>query len=526
MGYEMSDKIGNGSAHKHDSSCGHDHGNCNHHHNDNEKTPHFHIEGNGRHQFMAKLMADHNPVTLNNHNEHGHDQSCGHDHHDHAECDHKHNHGHDHDDINHSHEPESVSYNHGLLRYVFSKVSGGTGEWLQRHRRKILLGGAAAIAALEYKLTSSTMLSSMGLLFAGAAVAHDASEDIMEVTGELKDSQNLSSGVVGTAVGFTHTLSEGLFSLSSTVQGNSDIAVSSVMGSNASHILLMAGGAAVIGAVGAGESTKWKMHAAVMAGLTAAFGYQIASGEFNPVLGAGMMAGGLYYLYQRVTSGETCVVHGDACGGGHDHAHDHDHDHAEIKALSLKQRITDPKLLQLAGSVGALSLSAHVLGDQVLAQSQNMGISQTAAGAGIAALALAAPEIILTWKAAHKGDSAMAWGAITGCTVATVGVIGGALALSGVDVPPNLDITATEGQIHMAAFAGSAAAVVGLTHPKVIKAISNSGNMPKWLGGAFLAAGMAYYGTMLQSNCHFHGPREHCGADNVEIIWDDNVVLP
>lgn len=528
-------------------SCGHDHHQdghhkgCSHSHgHDDNKAPQFHIAGQGHHQFLARYMPQQPGSHPFSHLAHSNDHhgACSHDHHnhgdDHSTCSHGH---HDHYDHDHNHDDKPVSYNHGLLKYAFSKVSGEAGEWLQRHRRKILLGAAAATAAIEYKLTSSTTLSSLGLLFAGAAVAHDASEDIMEVTGELKDSQNLSSGVVGTAVGFTHTLSEGMFSLFSTVQGNSDMAVSSVMGSNASHILLMAGGAAVIGSVGAGQSTKWKLHAAGIAGLTGAFSYQIATGEFNPVLGAGMAAGGLYYLYQRVTSGESCVIHGDACGGNHDHGHAHAHDHhghdhdhhhhgAEEGALTLRQRLADPRLLQLGGSVAALTTSAHILGHQVLAQSENMGISETAAGAGIAALALAAPEIILTWKAAHKGDRDMAWGAITGCTVATVGVVGGALAMSGIDVPANLDITTTEGQIHMAAFAGSAAAIIGATHPKVIKAISkDGGSLPKWFGGAFLAAGLSYYAAMVQPNCHFHGPRLHCDTD-VQSMPAEYLELP
>lgn len=439
---------------------------------------------------------------------HGHQHGCSHHHHHDDSEGEDHHHHHD-----HSHEPES--YNNGILKFAFSKVNGKAGEWLNRHRQKILLGTAGALGAAEYALTNSATNSSLLMLFAGAAIAHDASEDIMELTGELKETQNLSSAVVGTAVGFTHTLSEGVFSAFSSLEGNTDVAVASVMGSNPSHILLMAGGAAVIGSVGAGQSSTWKLHAAGIAGLTAAFGYQIASGEFNPYLGAAMASAGAYYLYKRVKSGETCVIHGDACGGHHVGAHEHD---AEVKVpLTMRQRITDPKLLKLGGSVAALSAGAHVLGHEVLVQAQNMGISETAAGASIAAIALAAPEIILTWKAAHKGDREMAWGAITGCTVATVGVVGGGLAMSGADVPINLDLATTEGKIHMTAFAGSAAAIIAATHPKVIERISKDGqSLPKWLGAGFLAAAATYYANNSQPNCHFHGPRLHCADQALE----------
>lgn len=468
------------------------------------------------------------------HHDHDHEDSCGHNHgHDHHDHHHDHSHDHDHNHNHHHHDHghndnKKVSYNNGILKYAFSKVSGGAGEWLNKHRKKIVLGAAAATAAIEYSLTNTTMMSSLGLFFAGVAIAHDASEDVLETTGELKETQNLSSGVVGTAIGATHTLAEGAFSLSATIQGNSDIAVSSVMGSNASHILLMAGGAAVIGSVGKGQSTTWKMHALGVAGLTGAFGYQVATGDFNPYLGAAMVGGGVYYLWNRVKSGETCAIHGDACSG-HDHGHDHDHDHghSHSEPLTFKSRITDPKLLQLTGSVAALTAATHVAGDQIITQAQNLGISQTAAGAGIAALAWALPETILTWKAAHKGDTEMAWGAVTGCTVATVGIVGGALAMSGVPVPINLDPTTNEGMMHMAAFGGSAAAIVAATHPKVIDKISKDGtSIPKWLGGAFLAAAVAYYASGAMTSCHFDfiggETVEHCIGPGEEV----DIILP
>jgi len=121
---------------------------------------------------------------------HDHNPKQGHDH----NCGHTHSHGdqkHDHSGHHHHEEGDKRSYNHGILQYAFSNVSGKGGEWLRKHRRKIILGAAASVSALEYALTNSMAMSSLPLLFAGAAIAHDASEDIMEVTGELKGTHNL-----------------------------------------------------------------------------------------------------------------------------------------------------------------------------------------------------------------------------------------------------------------------------------------------------------------------------------------------
>ena len=408
------------------------------------------------------------------------------------------------DHHSHAHSDQhDHSSNHGFLKAAFSRVNGKAGEWLRRNRRAVVLGAAATCAVAEMAITKNTMLSSLMLLFAGAAIAHDASEDAMESIGKLKDSQNLSPGVVGTAVGFGHTLGEAALSAVSSVQGASDLAVSSVMGSQPSHILLMAGGAAVIGTIGVGKSTSWKLHAAAMAGLTGIFGAQIAGGEMSPLLGGLMMGGGVYYLYRRFNEGEACATHGSSCAGHdhehhhehpheHDHSHSHDHHHEhkeeEKDSVTIRQRVTDPHLLRLAGSVTALSASAHVMAGQILTQAENIGISETAAGATIAALSMAAPEIILTWKAAHKGETDMAWGTVAGCATATVGIVGGGLALGGVNVPETLSLTTPEGATHMAAFAGSTAAILAATHPK----INQDGKLSKKLGAAFLASYLGY----------------------------------
>lgn len=378
------------------------------------------------------------------------------------------------------------SSNHGFLKAVFSRVNGKAGEWLRRNRRAVVLGAAATCAVAEMAITKNTMLSSLMLLFAGAAIAHDASEDAMESIGKLKDSQNLSPGVVGTAVGFGHTLGEAALSAVSSAQGASDLAVSSVMGSQPSHILLMAGGAAVIGTIGVGKSTSWKLHAAAMAGLTGIFGAQIAGGEMSPLLGGLMMGGGVYYLYRRFNEGEACATHGSSCSEDDDSYHKENSEKKD--SVTIRQRVTDPHLLRLAGSVTALSASAHVMAGQILTQAENIGISETAAGATIAALSMAAPEIILTWKAAHKGETDMAWGTVAGCATATVGIVGGGLALGGVNVPETLSLTTPEGATHMTAFTGSTVAILAATHPK----INQDGKLSKKLGAAFLASYLGY----------------------------------
>ena len=398
------------------------------------------------------------------------------------------------------------SANKGFLKSIFSKISGKTGDFLEAHRKKILLGTAAACAATETLITNSAPVFSLPLLVAGVALSHDAGEDVLEKIGELKHSQGLSTGVVGTAIGFGHTLAEGAFSLMASFNQSTDMAVASVMGSQPSHILLMAGGAAVIGTLGAGKSTAWKLHAGAMGLLTGAFGAQVASGEFYPAAGAAMIAGGGYYLYRRFKDGQSCAIHGSACSGNHapsltladqnflasagysfpEHNHAHERDHK--RHITLKQRLTDPHLLSLGGSVVTLTTAAHVMAHELIDLSHKFGVSETTIGTTIAAISLAAPEIILTWKAAHKGEKELAWGTITGCSAATIGIVGGGLALSGASVPEMLDPATKEGLIHLLGFGGSTAAILVATHPSINK----DGKISKIVGAGFLAAYMTY----------------------------------
>jgi Ca2+/Na+ antiporter len=496
---------------------------------------------------------------------HVHDSGCGH-----------HGHSHDHSHY-HSHDgPES--YNHGILKKIFSKAGAA---FLERHRSKLVLGAAAALAAIEYKTTGTTSVSgALGMVFGATMVAHDASEDLMEAAGKLNETHNISSGIVGMSVGAAHTVSEGLLTVSSKVSGYEDMAVATTMGSNVSHIPLMAGLAGVIGAVSIDKPYAYKMNSVFMGGVTGAFAYQILSGDFNPWMSAGTIGAGAAYLAWRVSAGQTCAVHGDACGS-HNHGSKNETDYIslsyfkdttnKIKNITIDgaaSRLSDSikgakeklsnismpstdriksklntawkavsheNIVTLATSLGALGVSAHVLGDNVIKLAEQGGISATATGATVAALAFALPELILTAKAALKKDGEMAWGAVTGCTVATVGIVGGLQGLGDFDVPASLNWATTEGKVQMGAFIGSAGAIIAATHPKVAGKLTKIDNaaadllenkfkrVSDWLrndgtklskiaAAPMLASAIAFYALNTQPNCHWHGNSDvpHC----------------
>jgi len=449
----------------------------------------------------------------------------GHHSHSHGHDDHHHSHDHSHHHHHHDHSHDGPeTFNYGTLTSIFSLAGVKADSWLERHRSKFVLGAAGALAGFEYLTTGATSQASQIFMIAGAGlVAHDASEDLMEATGKLNESHNLSTGVVGLGVGVAHTVSEGLLTLTSKMSAYEDVAVSTIMGSNVSHIPLMAGMAGLIGSLSIDKSYAYKMNAVFMGGVTAAFGYQIATGDFNPWLSGATAAAGGTYLLWRVSAGQTCAVHGDACGHVH-HGPKNETDYISLgylqdltsrtvegiknisydaaaarpkqitqktdrdissprhqgmlgKVKSAWQAVSHENVVTLTTSLAALGLSAHVLGNNVIKLAETGGISTTAMGATVAALSYALPELILTGKAAWKKDGEMAWGAVTGCTVATVGIVGGLQGLSGFDVPSSLSLATTEGKVMMAAFAGSAAAIIASVHPWSARQMAKADNI-------------------------------------------------
>jgi len=547
---------------------------------DSDNSPHKKSENNA-----PAPHNDNHPMCGHNHHEEHHDHS------DHNACTHNHHHNHEHDN--------SANYNHGILKNVFSRNKVDPDSLLEKHRNKIILTAAGALSALEYHTTNTSVAGTLTMIFASAALAHDASEDLLEATGKLKETHNISSGVVGVGVGLAHTVSEGLLSASAQLsqdpiyQGS---VIATTMGSNVSHIPLMAGTAGVIGALSIDKYSAYKMNAVFMGGITGAFGYQVATGAFNPYLSASMVGAGGLYLLWRVKAGQTCAVHGDSCG----HAHDDEKDETDyisfaywrglakkvkninpndttsrltqgvkdikerlsqrslptlneisIKSKEFAKAISHDNVVTVATSLTALGLSAHVLGDNVIKLSEYGGLSATAIGATVGALAFALPELTLTAKAAWKKDGEMAWGAVTGCTIATVGIVGGYQGLSNFEVPASLSLDITEGKMQMSAFLGSAAAIIAATHPKAAHHLAKADNaiadwlerqqfidkankVSNWLrndgtklskvvAAPMLAAALTYYATNTQPNCHWHGNEEvpHCPDEFEDISQED-----
>jgi Ca2+/Na+ antiporter len=480
-----------------------------------------------------------------------------------------------------THTVENIEHedHHGLLRWMFSQAGADEGHWLQRHRSQIALSASIGLACFEYgTLGAMSAAGYSAMIVASGLVAHDASEDLLDAASKLQNSHGITGGVVGVAMGAAHTASEFLMTAFARSAQNSgaysDMVVATTMGSNVSHIWLMTGVAGVVGAVSVDRFSAWKMNAVALGSMTAAFGWQVVTGEFNPYLSAGMVGGAVAFLSWRVQAGQTCAtcphtgtvidqpdsssinplptnaaklsLKGcsealtrlnesvqDACRALYFLPLKIEPKKIGTKLKELFNKITHPNVTTLATSLGGLAISAHIMGNNVVKLAEGSSLSTTALGASVAALAFALPELILTAKAAWKKSGDMAWGAITGCTVATVGIVGGYQGLSGFEVPQSLSFLTIEGKVQMGAFLGSAATIIAATSPwgaRILASIDNwfadrlknkweraSGwlrndgtKISKASAAAMTAAAIAFYMTSTLPICHSHGKIYHC----------------
>lgn len=424
----------------------------------------------------------------------------GHDHSDGSSCD-GHHHDHDHD---HSHSN--------------SLIRGG----LEPHRGKVIIGLTGLVALGDYLAKQGVDIQPEFVVIGGATyVAFEASEHIMEAVEKLK----IPGILVGTTLGAVHTLAEVFLAMSSAQDGHAGLGMASTMMSNEMHILFMAGGAALIGGISAAKQASWKMNSAAILSQTLAFAYQVETG-FNPYLSSAQGLSALGFLGWRYFAKEACAAHGGNCG----HVHkgvafegdllnvDFWREQAEkvkflpreeaikqlnksihglkekLNNLSLPDRekiqttLTNENLWGLGIAGGALWYCADKLGESVINVSRHFEISDTSAGL-ITGAANAAPEMIFVLAAAYKAASLKmdhshsalhaaqeakdtAWGAVTSCTVTTLGLASVYYGFNNVDVPETLRWVTTEGQAHLTTFVLSAGAIAAFTHEKAIEQLA------------------------------------------------------
>jgi cation:H+ antiporter len=382
------------------------------------------------------------------------------------------------------------------LRRAWNAVKG----FAAAYKKPLVWAGSAAMA--EGSAVVNPDLALPALVVLGTVTAylmHKTSDFAMADLERYGAKKKISPLSLGILAGMIHTANEALVSLMALRQGSPDLAIANIVGGSITHTMLVLGASAAIAGIGKGAGLGWKFNTGVFVGATGIFGAQLLAGEFSAPAGAAMAATGLYYLWQRTRGGEACADDQDHNGDEpHFHLHGgmvcaHDHDRSATPAEEKRAAWKDG--LSGVASLGALIAVSDVLVKQILRTADENGISHTAMGLTIAALATTMPEMIMTVKAAIRKKSEFALGNVMGCNITNTLVVGGMVAGLGAvtgqvaQVPDALKIDSLEGAVNMGMFLGGTALAT-------LALVAQKGEIRRWQGAAAVVLYLGYLASM------------------------------
>lgn len=458
--------------------------------------------------------------------DHHHDEDPHHEHnHD------EHNHSHHHD--SHNHHSDHTSCNHELPREKFT-LRGAFNHVAQYVRKKKVESGVLLTSLL---LGTTSLATPMMSTAVGAAAVMAGSIYLLTKTTDITldnllgfgSKMGMSALTLGLLIGGLNTIPEVMVSLGAVAKGAIDIGVGNVVGSNIAHVLLILGATAAVAGIGKSQNgLSWKFNTAVMAGATALFGVQLAMGTMSPLLGAGMLGLGAYYLKKRLFTGkdgkEKTSLEDDCATEKclfHDHGHDHDHDEdVHTRPAWFSAVLGGAGLVGLMGAAGMLVESGSAFA------AQGLGISEALVGTMAVAIGTSLPELMISVKSALKNHADLAVGNVVGCSIFNTLVAGGVMSaymgVTGMAVPDAFNPTTAFGAMNLAAFLGTSGLLAGVL-------LSNKGAVKRWQGMAMLGLYAAYVAGSLALNGgnldHFHKHDVEAPAPVIEQVQDVDVAI-
>lgn len=442
----------------------------------------------------------------------------------------------------HHHAGHDVSHEHihapapekkkGWLSSLFGERAA---SGFARLKKPAIIGGSFALAATSALAAPALALPSAAALGLGLYLMHKISDYALDDITKFGSSAGLSAMSLGVLSGLVHSGSEAFVSAQAVASGNTDLALSNIVGGSIVHTLGILGAAAAIAGIGdkQGGTLGWRFNTFVMAGGAGAFAGQLATGNLWSGVSAAMLGYGGYYLYKRVKGEEGCShdhEHGASCAHGHHHGHSHGHDHG---AHAHTDEDNSSRLLdgtKAALSLGALIGISHYVVKNALDLSSETNLNHTFMGVVVVAAGTALSEAYLTIRAAMKNKTEFALGNVLGCNITNTLLVGGAIGtLAGLDnlgvdmaqhlkeikVPDSLNLNSLEGKINWGVFAGSAAAVTGLM-------AAQKGHITRKQGAVMVAAYLSY----VAATYNFSEPLFNCHEDFVNGEMVQHCIMP
>ncbi len=298
------------------------------------------------------------------------------------------------------------------------------------------------------------------LLVVGLAMLVSGADALVRGAAVLARRIGISEFVVGvTVVAFGTSAPELFASGGAVVQGQTDIAIGNVVGSNIANILLILGAGGLMMPMLMNKGVRL-VEIPVMAGITLAGWVMLLDSRVSRIEGVLLVVGLAVYIYSVVKRGKVDVTE----------------EIPDIRGTVLRDFV-----LLIAGMVGlALGAWALVRGAVVIAESA--GVPSGIIGATVIAFGTSLPELAATGRAALAKKSDIAVGNIIGSNVFNLLCVMGICALlRPLVMPPEMAV-----HLH---------AMGGVTLALVVFALLR-GVIGRATGGVFLAGYLVYVGFL------------------------------
>lgn len=256
------------------------------------------------------------------------------------------------------------------------------------------------------------------LVGAGLAMLYFGAEWLIRGSISISNKFGVSQLVIGlTVVAFGTSAPELAVSVSSAIQGLSDVALGNVVGSNIVNIGAILGISAIISPIVVSKSTI-KKEIPIMVGVSFLLLAIILDGKIDFVDGALLVIGIIVFT------------------GYSYHSSKKDTDIETIQTSQiLHKNIISKSIVFIAAGLSLLTIGSFLTVDNAVIIGNNFGISELFMGLTVVAIGTSLPELITSIVAAKKGHTDLSVGNIVGSNIFNImAILGISSLISGITV--------------------------------------------------------------------------------------------
>ena len=283
---------------------------------------------------------------------------------------------------------------------------------------------------MENFMNNAPFVLVLVLLVIGFVLLIKGADFFVEGSSSVAKRLHVPSIIIGlTIVAMGTSLPETAVSVSASLTGNNELAVSNVVGSNIFNLMVVIGVCAVLATVHVAKETIRRdiPFSLICAGLLLFLGMSglgdksgMILGHMDGVILLGFFAGYIFYMIKIALKASREGKKVEIEGGSDE----------EIKLISVPM-----SLLFIVGGAAAIAIGGDVTVDAASRIASDLGMSQTLIGLTIVSIGTSLPELVTSIVAAKKNEVDMALGNAIGSNVFNIlMVLGIASAISPISI--------------------------------------------------------------------------------------------